>query len=480
MTNKKNIKIALIVIVIFNFFSSAQEIISKLNLKNLKENDVFQLVDKTSNEVSLYFNNNKSTLLVNLDSKFEINDSLRFTRPEKKFNSLIGFSKSNKINYLYWSKGGVNEIVAQKIDLNNKTTTHSILTFENKNEISIVKFSKDNKFYFLTILKNSNQLKLYILDGFEKTEKVIDFKNETFKNSLFQDVNLFDMLDENFLPFESSFCPQLIDDSSPVTLTSSAKRIKYYIKENRLILTFDNNNWNTYILSINLEDFSFKKQTITKPKLVEIGDTTVNSNSIIFNNTIAHIKLNPQQMILSFRDFDNNLIKEYNFSKKDSIPFKNSDIIQLGSEFNSKDIRKLDNTSQFLRKVANLNAGLSFYKIGDKYQVVIGSVSEVKNNSIMYAGMFGISGVLLHYMITNPTFDNFNSYSNRKVVYINSVFDEKGNFYSEKNKFNAFDKIAPYNTNKNSSKTIFKFYNEYIYAYFDHANNEYIFRKFKD
>ena len=474
---KKNL--AIVILLIFSNIYS-QEIITTLNNNSLKNKDVFQTVDEINNEITFYFNNKESTLIVNFNSNFEIKDSLRFSRPEKNSKSIIGFAKKDKFNFLYWTKLGSNEIIAQKIDLENKIVSQSKFLINYKYERDIIKFSKNNKFYTVSVINNSNQLKIHIFDGFEKSENIVDIKDIALLNSLKEKVNLYELLDDNFLPFERAFNPQLIDDRSPVTLTSSAKRIKYYIKNNKLLLTFDNNNIFTYLISIDLDNFNSRIFSITKPFINETENTLINSNSIVFNNSIAQIKLDSQQMFLTFKDFDNNLIQEYNVLKKDSISFKNSDIIQLGSEFNSKDVRKLENTSQFLRKVSNLNAGLSFYKMEEKYQVVIGSVSEIKNNNSIYAGMFGISGIILHHMITNPTYDNFNSYSNRKVVYINSVFDDYGKFHSDKHKKNAFDKIETYDIKNNSSKTIFKYFDDYIYAYFDTTKNNYVFRKFKD
>jgi hypothetical protein len=472
-------KVFLILIFQFAIKIHCQEIIKSYDI-NLENSDVFQIVDEKEKEVSIFLIKKKDVQIINLDSEFNIKDSISINTPEKKFKSIVGFSKKNNEKYIYWTKGGTSDIIIQKIDFENKKTTESKSLIDTKNETKIIELSLNNAFYLITSIKKTNQLKIHKFNGEDKTEKIIDFDNTYFYNSLNEKINLYDLLNENLLPFETAFKPQLIDDSSPVSLTSSSKKRKYYIKSDTLFLTFDNNTKFTQILKIDLQNWLNSSFSISKPEINDANNFMVNSNSYLIENTLAQIKLNNQVMVLTFKDLNNNLIKEYQINKEDSLSFKNSDIIQLGSEFNSTDIRILSKTSQFLRKLNNLNPGLSFYKIGDNYQTVIGSVSEIRNNS--YMGMFGASGVILYYMTTNPTFDNFNSYSNRKVVYINSNFDSKGEFYKEKYRDNLFDKIQEFKKNEKelSTQTIFKFLNDFYFGYFSKKEKKYLLLRFKE
>lgn len=78
--------------------------------------------------------------------------------------------------------------------------------------------------------------------------------------------------------------------------------------------------------------------------------------------------------------------------------------------------------------------------------------------------------------------ENFNSYTNRKVVKIEGLFDKEGNNIKGELQPLAFDKIRTFfdkNTDV-SSQTLFKINDFYYLGYYDNKTKEYTIRKFAD
>lgn len=78
--------------------------------------------------------------------------------------------------------------------------------------------------------------------------------------------------------------------------------------------------------------------------------------------------------------------------------------------------------------------------------------------------------------------ESFNSYANRKVVYIHSIFDKDSNHVLGEIQLLAFDKIRNF-IDKNTtltSQTLFKQNNVYYLGNYNKTDQEYIIRKFQD
>ncbi|KRD11509.1 hypothetical protein ASE21_07320 [Flavobacterium sp. Root901] len=197
------------------------------------------------------------------------------------------------------------------------------------------------------------------------------------------------------------------------------------------------------------------------------------------------IKSAPDEFFFTINDEDGNLLKEFHVTADTPIDFKNSVIYQEGGDFGGK--RILEKSSQFIRKVNNLNSGISCYNIGENTLITLGSVSEIKQaaSPVFIGGVAGIAasaiaGFAIGYY--NATLDSFNSYSNRKVVKIECLFDKENNHIQGELQPLAFDKIRTFfddNTDV-SSQTLFKFESAYYLGYYDNKTKEYIIRKFVD
>jgi hypothetical protein len=474
---KKTVFVAFVLNV---FIGYSQDIVSTIPVKLKNNRDVFQIINDSTKQVTLFLSDRKTVNAIRLDEKMQFLDSIVTNRPDKYYSEMIGYiSKGSKQN-LFWSSGDSKEILVQNFDFEKRTILSKNFTLEFKKEVVLQKFSLNKKFYILSVLKTSNSLKLYMFDQNSiMTEKIIDLNLFKFFDSRYVKTDIYGMFRESFLPSEGSFSLQKISPESPTSLTYSSKKRKCYLRDNSLVVTLDTNKDYTQIIIINTNDYSASEKIIKKPLIVSQQTNIPNSNSFLFGEKLYQVKNNSDVMIVSIKNLNGDDINEYKIFNDKPIEFKNSDIIQFGGDFSSK--RILDKSNQFLRKTANLNTGISCYNIKGNNLITLGSVSEQTNNNAMFGAMFGLTGALIAAAIS-PTYDNFNSYSNRRVVYFNSLLDNNDKHIKGIVQPLAFDKIQIFSQRATeiTSQGIFKIEENYYFSYYDSKESKYIIRKFTD
>jgi hypothetical protein len=97
---------------------------------------------------------------------------------------MCGYIQSNNKYKLFWSSQNSKNIQAQTFDFDTKKIENKIFNLELKNEKIIQKFSEKGRFYIVTVLEDSNDLKFYVFDETNNlTEKSINL-NKKIKRCL--------------------------------------------------------------------------------------------------------------------------------------------------------------------------------------------------------------------------------------------------------------------------------------------------------
>ena len=475
-------KITLAVLLFSNSFIFSQKVVRSINIDLKKDRDVFQIVDEQNKKVILFLSDRNKVNALKLDENFSVIDSIYKLRPERIYSEMCGHIQSNNQYKLFWSSIDSKKIQSQTFDFETKKTTSKTFNLELKKERIIQKFYESGKFYIVTTLKDSNFLKFYIFDESDTLiEKIIDLEKCNFFLSDYKKSNLYGLLSENLLPFENAFSLQRIVAESPSSLTFSSKKRKCYINNNNFIISIDTNTSYSQLVTINLLDFSYNEKIFKQPFILKAEFATISANSFLIDDKLFQIKLNDDVMYLIIKDLNDNLLKEFKTFAANNVEYKNSNIIQENG--NSDNSRILDKTSQFLRNINSSNCGISCYKLNENFLIKIGSVSELQqNNSMMYGAMLGgLAGALVAAAISNPTYDNFSAYANRKVVYINCLFDTNNKHIKGEINPIAFDKIQNYlGKNNPISPTIFQMDNNYYLGKFNTVAKTYDIMKFTD
>lgn len=454
-----------------------------------KDKTVFQIVNDVTKETIIFVSDKEKVKAIRLNKEMQIVDSLLTQRMEPKtYTSMIGSNeKKNNIN-LFWTSSNHKNLFIQKFNFDKLTSENKTYEFPLKDEKYIQNFSQNDKFYIMTAIKNSDKLKFYVFDTNGNLEqKTVDLSSFKFFTSDYKKTTLFGILEEGIYGSESAFSLHKIRPENPASLVESSKKKKCYSNDKTIILTFDGNIDYTQLITLNLESFTAKEQFIRKPSIPE-ERIYLNSNSFLLDDRLYQIKSSPTKLILTIKDLEDNLIKSYEASDINPIiDFKNSNYVQENGD--TSHTRILETSSQFIRKTNNLNSGISCYKLNGNYLITIGSVSQEQQGAGTGATvgiMFGVAGVLagalIDAAISNPAMESFNSYANRKVVYINGLFDKEGNHIKGEIQPLAFDKIRTFFDKKEDiySKTLYKIDDIYYLGYYDNSAQQYIIRKFRD
>jgi hypothetical protein len=462
--------------------SFSQEIVSSTTVDLKKNRDVFQTINEDKKEVTLFVSDKVKVKAIRLNEKMQIIDSISTERPNTKmYSNMIGNNISNDNTRLFWASNDYEDIFTQLYDFNNRKIITQQYTLLFKNEKILQKFSGNENFYILSVIKKSNNFKLHIFDkdGNHK-EQIINLDGFRFFRYGYTRTDLYGVFEENLLPFEIPFTLQNINVKNPTSLTDAAKKRKCYFDNKQIVITLDANIDYTQVIRIDLDRFIATERMVKKHSIGVNERYFLNSNSFFFDNKLYQVKTSSELFYFTIKDLDDNIIKEYFANAANPIDFKNSEIYQEGGAFGGK--RTLDNSSQFIRKINNLNTAISCYHMGESTLITFGGVSAGQQSGGQAAmNQFGLIGAIAGAVFFSPTMESFNSYSNKKVVKVEGLFDNEGNHIKGDLQPLAFDKIRTFFDDNNdvSSQTLFKT-DSYYLGYYDNKTKEYIIRKFVD
>lgn len=428
-----------------SLLSFSQDIVKEFDLKLEKKRDFFQVVNEDKKEVVLFMNDKEKVTSIRFDDKFNIIDSLTITRPEKKYENIIGYSQKDDNYFVFWASENRKEISSQYFNFVTKKTETKPIALELKKEKIVKELTINNRFYLITIIKNTSTLKFYISDDSGNlNEKIVDLSTLEFKNKLNQNVTLYAALTEEL----SGLFIEAINNDSPPSLTLSSKKYKVYTyKNDEIIFTIDNNTFSTDILKINLNNFTGNLKSIQQPAIARgaYESITFKSNSFLIDDKILQIKTNPEVLFLTISDQNGNKINQFITSRDEEITFKNSDVFQEVKNIHNKKV--LEKPKQFIRKINNSNPGISCYKLNGLYYTVIGSSQDIARTGggagmgmgSGFSGGFG--GAPISFGFTSSyTIGNLISYKDKNVVYTNCLFDSNFNHLENKIGISAFEK----------------------------------------
>lgn len=470
--------------------SFSQEMVKGVSLNISKNAEVFQIVEESKRQVSLFFSAKINVLSVRFDQNFNVIDSLTTPKPSKDYDDIIGYSLSGNKYYTYWSNSNGKELLSQCFDFDAKKVTSKAFTIPLEKERIIKRITVNNVFYIITILKGTGIFNFYVIKDAAVEKKSVDLSAKRFLGKDDKVTTLWDIVSRS-TSFEMPYSFQTISTETPPSLALSANKHKIYVFGNKLIFTLDDNRRFTQTIIVDLADFSSSTKMFMQPSFPEdtkiadengqSADYSYDSNSFFLTDKMIQIKDNSDFMKLSVKNIEGQELKNFLINNQE-ISFKNSDINQENGSVKSS--RVLDKSSQLLRKISDINPAVSLYEADQKIYMIIGGVSDVQQNSaMMIGGMYGISGALIGMALSsNYSLNNLNSYKQRKVVYINCLFDTDFKHIDGEAKKTAFDNVRAFSESHDNliAPVLFKMNSNLFYGGFDKETGNYSFFKFND
>jgi hypothetical protein len=139
--NKKMIKkFIFILLLIINSNSFSQDLVESFPIKLEKNTNVFQFINDSTKNITLFFENKKVIKSLLLNEKMKILDSLVVSKTKKNFDEMIGNVIYNGNHTLFWFSLNKKSVLSQRFDLENSQIFEKTFDLKFKDEVYIQSF----------------------------------------------------------------------------------------------------------------------------------------------------------------------------------------------------------------------------------------------------------------------------------------------------------------------------------------------------
>ena len=214
---------------------------------------------------------------------------------------------------------------AIQFDFSTRQTKEIEFDFKLKKEAYIEALSKDNKLYLLTLEKNSSNLNIYTFNGLKQSKNKI---NLDFEYRI-KDIHSKDLHEMLLSPngMSSSIEVEKIDNQVPISIEMASATNKLYKTLNGFDLSLDKSIFETFIISVNLKNYTAEIKQFEKPKYSSLDD--YHGNSFLLDDNIYQVVANSNELYFEVKNRNSNeVLKNIFLTKDEEINFKNTPIIQ--------------------------------------------------------------------------------------------------------------------------------------------------------
>jgi hypothetical protein len=479
-----------------------QEIISQKKISLRGENvEALPVWDSLSETTKLFLIDKDSIRGVNVSTQGEDGKILAVRKPSK-FPDALGYTIYNGKYNIFFSNSNHTAFAVTSFDFTTGAAMQRIGEMKMKGERFVAAASYKNRFYTISVVRETSTLKVYAFDDIDKFEvKTFSFGASKFGPP--QKSTIDQVIANNPVVF--------VDNTIPNSLEITANASKLYAFDDKLVFTFNNFVQYTSMITIDLNTWREQITFYNNPALACDETYNLKVNSYIFKDKLYQFSVCPSGMVFSVADTKTKtIVKKYSVDRDQEMMIANTPIHQEGSKSPyGPSERELSKTKQFLRKVSNSRAGVAATEGSNGLQVTLGASEEFNANfgAPSYAGgpaPMSIStpqGIVAvpTYSYVNPVHNGFRNYVATFSVYVKCLFEpvtleHKAGEVSD----NVFDAINKYLTKIDSTpdlsnlgktastldaktiraQTVFKHGEQIILGYYDPKSKYYVLRKF--
>ena len=445
----------------FPFFSQVR--LTDVNFEFKKNNDFHQLVTNVNPNTSeiFSFGADKEKLFgAKFNSFVFFSDSLTTKRPFN-FRYLMGCGFATNQNPIaYWATEDLNKFIGIEFEFPSQTTKTVEYSMSFKDHTIFTDFTENGILYFLSEKKNSKALQVTTLQGHKIVQTELDFSKFTFEDENQKKATLLEILNEYGLT--------KIDKKGFTSFVTASSPVKYYLRDNKLLITLDTTLKKTQIFEINLTTFEVKEVLFMQ----DIASKDIKqTNSLLFEDKVIQLLSNKEVLEIKILNYsDKNLLKTVTISESNTLPFTGSTFY---SQIQNNAPQDLKTTKRFLNKLNNSNLGASLYNMNGNYVTTFGGYKILSRNSDFLADLIEIASDF-----DIPTSGNFM----QQNIYFDIVLNSKFNQETSTKEPLYIDKIAQFTAqNKNINyEHYFPYKDYYILTYYDKSENKIVLTKFTD
>jgi len=464
-------KLFSVLFIIYFNLAFSQVVLSTHNLDLKKSRDYHEILaaPEAKNHGVVVFASDKNTVTaLQYTRVLYYKDSLATERPDDdEYNFMAGYSYNESGHpSAYWANSDFTKIQELHFDFDTKTVTDYNFALPFTNEDILSTFSENNYFYILSLPKLGSKLKLYVFYEGRYLLRSLDFSSFTFKDADNHPTTLRKLLED--------YTIQKIESDSYNPLPATVGKVKLYVSEKALQLTFDQNELYTQVFTINTVNYGVSEKII--PQIL-IEDST--SNSFLQNDKLYQVTLNDEELNLSATNILTGVVlKAYRAGKEDTITFKNSPLLEQTGDRHSNEFK---NTKKFLRKAASGDAAVSVYQTPNDVMVVTGTIRTIMPTGDLILGAMMSGATIATGAGSGDMLGMFPG--NTQTIYFESLFDENFNHKPLPQQRLAADYIGQYIAGHEkavSMETVFKYDYYYVLGFYDVKAKKYVMVKFQD
>ncbi len=446
----------------------------KTSSSNIK--DVIPIVNQETGELAMFIADAKNVYGYKLDESFNVQAKLSSAEKRRKYKLLIGSSASANGDYLvFLSNKNKQKFLCLNFSFDSQKTTEKEFTFQEKKESLLQTVSINNKFYIFSFHTLKAKVFLYTFDDKgDPSRRELDFSEFKFANNLGKTVGFKTMV----APTSNKGTLSKFFENDPQSIESVSVLKKMYIRDGKVIFTFDQNKSYTQVATVDLNTFELETKQFLKP-LSNMPTSGKRTNSYLNGDYIFLSAGTKERYVLKILDYETAaVVNSYSIYKDKPIDFKNTPIIQEGGAYAS--YRELEKTKKFLRKINQGKIGISVLKRDSGYELTLGGFKPTGGGGPFFMPGFGLPIASMGNVTVffNPTALAYNSYSATKSTRIECLFDQDFNHMQGEIQDNAFDIMGDYESPVEKAETVFKYLDFYVKGLYDGRTKTYTFRKF--
>ncbi len=507
----------------------AQEIFfeQKMDLKETKvdflpelEREAYTILHQDNSGFTQCILDKKYIRALKFDGNYKVINELKVNRPTSNFIHLLGHDSLGGKYHLFFMNKKQNKFLVQEMGEGKEGVE---LSLKLEDELFVNAFDINDEFYLLTCLRNSSILKLYKYDGselimltdFDLSE--YDFYDDGRGNLYYAILRTGKNITESERTTKADkgkgiiglakgeIDVRKINNSTPNPFNTLAGISKLYIQDKKIIITVDNEIFNTKVVSLDIEkqeakvDIYNHTKTICSPpknnglnkKTILRGSKTF-SNSYVYQNKLYQVISCPKEMVFSITELETREnIQTFKVLGNDvrilfgNTPFRT---ITLEKSLLKNYIQEHESPSFFLSTVAKNFLALYAYEYNEETVVAIGcSEGCVQNFTMENPKGIGHTGTTTSNASFMKQKTNTTTYANNAVTYFKSLLSSETLEHQEGEiEETAFDKMQALYLKAVKkdiylvAETFFKFKDRFVFGYYHIGQKKYYLRTLSD
>ena len=457
-----------------------------------QKTDVYTVTSNFDMGLPLIFVSGKDVKVFYLSNKYKLQKEIQIRRVSKNSRLYLGSYIVDSNLIINFSNDKLTSVSQITVNLSNGSYEEQRINMAHENVEFVTSWELKDSLFVLGILENSNNFilqKVYGCGLYSMQEFSFD--------SIFSDTkspSIYSII------YEQGLSLRKIDSSIPVSLKISSHKNKVYLTNNRILITLDEQNNTTQLLTLHLNDNTCSAVNIPYNALQNAENSPTLSNSFIYENTIFQINVNKYEFGLNIKCLnDLNTATYYHFSRNNDIDFSNSAMYERNEKegflFGDPVTWEIKTTRKFLKILSNMSPSISVFNKYPNFQILLGGVMDVHqaagimSNTVVSSG--GEMNINPNGSLTMPdpnynfpTNYSFTSYSSIKSAYFSSMIN--GTSFNHSNEsiskytYDYIIKYANYMTGRHGLVTIFKMNGDYYLGYYSYQDKTYNIEWFKN